>query len=180
MREFIPKTITAGVSFSAAVELPSQATGWDAFLYLRGPSAIDLEAVVVGRVASFDVEPAATTEWQAGEYAWTIRATDGADVVEISSGRTKILPDLAALPAGAETRSENRIALDAIKAVLAKRATQDQDRYRINNRELYRTPIKDLLALKAHYQQLVNDECCGGSKRGRVGSIRVGFRPLGG
>lgn len=173
-----PKTITAGVTFSAAIELPAQAAGWEALLYLRGPAAIDIEASVVGVTASFDAAASVTAPWQPGEYAWTIRATNGADVVEVGSGRTVIRPDLASLPAGADTRSENRIALDAIKAVLAKRATIDQDRYRINNRELYRTSIKDLLALKQHYQQLVNDECCGGSKRGRVGSLRVGFGPI--
>ncbi|WP_050991874.1 hypothetical protein [Bradyrhizobium yuanmingense] len=173
----LPKTITAGVTFRAAIQLPAQAAGWDALLYLRGPDSIDIEADVVGTTATFDVAPSETGPWSPGEYAWTIRATNGADVVEIGSGRTVIRPDLASLAAGAETRSENRIALDAIKAVLAKRATMDQERYRINNRELYRTPIKDLLALKEHYQQLVNDECCGGSKRGRIGSLRVGFGP---
>lgn len=175
----IPKTITAGVSFSAAVELPAQFKGWDAFLYLRGPQNIDLEAVVTGTTATFAATPADTAQWAPGEYAWTIRATDGADVVEIACGRTKITPDLASLPAGSDTRSENRKVLDAILAVIAKRATMDQERYRINNRELYRTPIGDLLKLKEHYQQLVNDECCGGSKRGRIGSLRVGFRPIG-
>lgn len=173
-----PKTIAAGVTFSASIELPAQAAGWEAILYLRGPAAIDIEASVAGAVASFEVAAGDTASWTPGEYAWTIRTTNGGDVAEVARGRVTILADLAALPAGAETRSENRIALDAIKAVLAKRASLDQERYRINNRELYRTPIKDLLALKAHYQQLVNDECCGAGKRGRIGSLRVGFGPI--
>lgn len=179
MTGIIPKTIAAGVSFSAAVQLPAFAKDWDALLYLRGPAAIDLEAVVSGYSAEFTAAAADTADWAPGDYAWTIRVTNGGDVAEVACGRMTIRPDLASLPAGADSRTENQVALDAIKAVLSSRASKDQDRYRINNRELYRTSIPDLLKLKAHYQQLVNNECCDGTvRRGRIGSIRVGFGPI--
>lgn len=174
----IPKTIKAGVNFSASAALPAYADGWELLLYLRGPSAIDMVAVQDGNSFTFAAPASVTAAWKPGDYAYSVRATNGGDVVEVDACRLTILPDLATAEAGHEARSENRIALDAIKAVLAKRATIDQDRYRINNRELYRTSIKDLLALKAHYQQLVNDECCTSRGRSRIGSLRVGFRPI--
>jgi hypothetical protein len=174
----IPKAIKSGVNFRASAQLPAYSNGWQLLLYLRGPSAIDLLAAQAGNEFTFSASAAQTAAWAPGDYAYSVRATNGGDVVELDACRLTILPDLAAAAAGHDARSENRVALDAIKAVLAKRATIDQDRYRINNRELYRTSIKDLLALKAHYQQLVNDECCTSRGRGRVGSLRVGFYPM--
>src|SRR5690606_10716299 len=83
---------------------------------------------------------------------------DGANVYAVESGRVRITPDLAQAAAGFDGRSQNRIALDAIDAVLARRATLDQERYRINNRELYRTPIEDLIRLRSYYATLVARE----------------------
>lgn len=175
MTNIIPKTIQAGVNFTASATLPAYANGWDVLLYLRGPSAVDLEATQDGNVFTFAASASVTKDWKPGEYAYSIRATNGGDVVEIAACSVTVRPDLVAVGEGHDARSENRIALEAIKAVLARRATIDQDRYRINNRELYRTSIKDLLALKAHYQQLVNEECCTSGGRGRFRDIRVGF-----
>lgn len=42
--------------------------------------------------------------------------------------------------------------LESIEAVIEKRATIDQERYTINNRELWRTPIPQLLELRDRYR----------------------------
>lgn len=127
-------------------------------LLMRGPQVQDLPSERDGARHVWDVAGSDTAAWQAGEYAYTIRATDGTNVHEVESGRVRITPDLAAAPAGYDGRSQNRIALDAIEAVIAQRATVDQERYRINNRELYRTPIGDLIKLRAHYVALLARE----------------------
>lgn len=127
-------------------------------LMLRGPQAIDLQANRDGARHVWSVPADVTSAWQPGEYAYAIRARSGANAYDVESGRVRIMPDLAAAPVGYDGRSPNRIALDAIEAVLAKRATMDQERYRINNRELYRTPIADLIKLRAHYARLVAQE----------------------
>lgn len=178
MRDIIPKTIQAGVNFTASATLPAYANGWDVLLYLRGPSAVDLEATQDGNVFTFAATGAVTSAWKPGEYAYSIRATNGGDVVELAACRVTVLPDLVAAAEGHDARSEYRKALEAIEAVLAKRATMDQERYRINNRELYRTPIGDLLKLRAFYAQKVAEECCTSGGRGRFRDIRVGFRPI--
>lgn len=176
MANIIPKQIKAGINFTASVTLPQYAVGWDVLLYLRGPAAIDLQAVQAGNNFTFTASGAVTAAWLPGDYSYSIRATDGFDVVEVGSCRTTVMPDLAAAAAGHDARSIYRIGLDAIEAVLAKRATMDQERYRINNRELYRTSIPDLLKLRAFYAGKVAAECCDGKSRsGRLGSIRVGF-----
>lgn len=179
MTGIVPKKISAGVNFTATLWRPefSGAT-WTATIILRGPGVIDLEGTRDGARHVWDVAAAESASWTPGDYAFAVRVTDGDAVHEIESGRVRIMPNLAALSAGAETRSEARIALDAINAVLAKRATLDQERYRINNRELYRTPIAELLKLRAHYVELCraeDAEAAGGRKLfGKQVKIRMG------
>lgn len=160
MTDIVPTNIAAGTNFSASAwRAEFSGAEWQLRILLRGPQSIDLDA---GRDAArhvWDVPASETATWAPGTYAYQVRAAnDAGDVVTIESGSRAIAPDFAAMPAGTEVRSPNRIALDAIEAVIAKRATRDQERYRIADRELYRTPIADLLALRAHYRTLVNRE----------------------
>lgn len=175
MTRIIPDKIQAGLTFRAAASLPDH-SGWDVFLILRGPMATDLDAAADGDEFTITADAAVTVGWRPGEYRYSLRASRAGEVVQIEVGRLTVLPDLAAMPDGYDARSEYRKSLEAIEAVIAKRATLDQERYRINNRELYRTPIADLLKLRAFYAQKVRDEDgCGG---GRIQSIAVGFRPM--
>ena len=172
----IPAHVTAGLSFQAAVSdaryLPP---AWSCTLHLRGAGTINLTAAPDGATHEFTAAPAATTAWTPGDYWWTIRATNGTDVVEIGSGQMKVAPDLAAVTGPYDGRTENEKALAAINAVLAKRATIDQQRYVINNRELWRTPIPELLKLFAFYSTRVRRERArrnGGSGIGRIIPVR--------
>lgn len=154
----IPAEATAGLSFRATVtDSAHAAPGWAITLHLRGPSAINLEATSAGASHAFAAASTATASWLPGRYWWAIRATRGADVEEIERGEIEVLPDMLA-GASFDGRSEAEKAFEAIKAVMAKRATMDQERYRINNRELYRMSISDLLKLRAHYAVLVSRE----------------------
>lgn len=168
MQRIIPNTITAGVNFGAALPAGDYA-GWAFVLHLRGIEAIDVAGVPDGDLIRFDASGVTTAEWPPGSCAYAIRATRPDSVVEVEAGRVEILPDLAAQPAGYDGRSEARIALDAINAVLAKRATMDQERYRINNRELFRTPIADLMKLRALYRREVAAE----DARQRGGGLKI-------
>lgn len=154
-----PSSFTAGVSFSASVTAPDHpAPDWTVSAILRGPGQIDLAATGDNTQHTFAVPAATTATWGAGNYWVSIRATKGADVVEITKRQIEILPDLAGVTTPYDGRSANEIALDAINAVLAKRATIDQQRYTINNRELWRTPMGELLKLQAFYKTRVRRE----------------------
>ena len=169
---YFPSEVGAGLNFTATIDAGDYpAPGWTVQAILRGPAAINLTASPQGSQHVFDVPAATTANWVPGTYWYSIRATDGAAVFEISSGQATVTPDLAQAAVGFDGRSPNQIALDAIKAVLAKRATQDQQRYTINNRELWRTPIADLLKLKAHYTVQVRRELA--RKRGDTGLGRA-------
>lgn len=132
---------------------------------MRGPSQINMTAALDGK---FTATAAETASWVPGTYWWTIRATNGDDVEEVENGTLIVLPDMVNATGAFDGSSENEKALQAIHAVLAKRASLDQERYRINNRELYRTPIADLIKLRGYYARLVAAEkrkACGKSGR---------------
>ena len=149
----LPTSITAGTTFDRTVILTAYpAPDWAVLAYLRGPQSIDLESVADGSNHRFTVPALETAGWAAGEYWYSLRATNGVDVVEVESGQITIKPDLAALEAGHDGRAHVQKVIDAIEAVLEKRATLDQQRYTINNRELWRTPIPELLMLRDRYR----------------------------
>lgn len=174
-----PSSITAGVNFSASVAAPDYpAPAWTVSAVLRGPAAIDLTATGDNTQHTFAEPAAATADWLPGNYWLSIRASRGSDVVEITRRQVEILPDLAGQAAGYDGRSQNEIALEAINAVLAKRATIDQQRYTINNRELWRTPMAELLKLRSFYTVAVRRErnrAAGKTTFGRA--IPVRFSP---
>jgi hypothetical protein len=171
-----PAEATAGLSFSASVAFADYpAPTWTMQLHLRGPAQIDLTATAGGTSHKFTADAAATTAWAPGTYWFALRATDGDDVKEAATGQLVVLPDLAAVTGTYDGRTQNEIALASISAVLAKRATQDQQKYTINNRELWRTPIADLLKLRAFYAAAVRREKgtkSGNSAWGRAIQVR--------
>lgn len=178
--QYLPASIAAGLDFEARVTLADYpASEWTLAAIIRGPSAINLTAAADGDTFVFTAAAATTTGWGAGLYAYELRATKAGGTVQVDRGQLQVTPDLSTATAGYDPRSENEIALDAIKAVLAKRASLDQERYRINNRELYRTSIADLLRLKGYYAGLVRQEkaCAKGRKTfGRPVYVRFDSR----
>lgn len=159
MARIIPPQISAGLTFSALASLENYlAPDWSLSLALRGPASIDLASAPEGTQHRLDATATATAAYLPGLYRYTLRAMRSGVVREVENGTVEVLADLAALPAGGDMRSHARIVLDNINAVIEKRATQDQQKYTINERELWRTPIKDLLLLRSTYQAMVRAE----------------------
>lgn len=173
----IPDKIGAGLTFDRLLTLTAfPAPDWSVSLLLRGRSAIDLVAAAEGSQHRLRADAATTTTWAPGDYWYTLRAVRAGEVVEVEQGQMVIAPDLAAVTGDFDGRSQAQIALEAIDAVLAKRATLDQERYRINNRELYRTPIADLLKLRSCYAEQVKREkaaACGRNPFGATVRVRL-------
>lgn len=174
----IPAKIGAGLTFDALLTLTAfPAPEWSVTVMLRGPAAIDLQAVAEGSQHRLHVTADVTADWLPGSYWYAIRATRDSEVVEVEREQVTVEPDIASAGTGFDGRSQAQIALEAIDAVLAKRATMDQERYRINNRELYRTSIADLLKLRSYFAEQVKREkntSCGRNPFGAV--LRVRFR----
>jgi hypothetical protein len=150
---YIPSKIVAGLTLEIPVTLTAYpAPDWALVLVMRGQSAIDLTSAVNGSSHEISATAAVTGTWAAGSYWFSLRATDGVDVVEIEDGTVEIKPDLAAQSADYDGRGHVEKVLAAIEAVIEGRASKDQERYRINNRELQRTPISDLITLRDTYR----------------------------
>lgn len=175
----LPGSITAGLTFKRTVTLADYPAdnGWVLHVYLRGKSAINIESTPNGAQHVINVPAASTTSWQEGNYGYSARVINqSGDVFEVASGTIDILADLQATTSG-DYRSHAQKTLDAVEAVIENRASLDQERYRINNRELYRTPMADLLKLRAHYRNEVRQEkakACGKSLFGQT--VRVSLR----
>lgn len=169
-----PDKATAGLNFQAVVDYDP---GWTLTALLRGPAALTLTATAAGGSYTFAAKGADTTAWPPGRYGVSVRAANGVDVLELYAGQITIQPDLAVIGDGFDLRSDNERALDALNAVLGKKASQDQMRYRINNRELWRMPVSDLLKLKSMYTVAVRRERARAAGRSTFGrAIPVVFR----
>ncbi|OWU68254.1 hypothetical protein ATO2_12820 [Roseovarius sp. 22II1-1F6A] len=152
MTRTLPKQITAGETLAWPITLTAYPAGdWTLTLILRGAGAIDLTAEADGASHLLRADAAQTTAWVPGRYWYVLRVSDGTDVLGLEEGTLEIRADLASLEAGYDGRDHVARVLAAIEAVIENRATIDQERYRINNRELQRTPLGELLKLRDRY-----------------------------
>jgi hypothetical protein len=166
----LPVQINAGLDFQAVVELCEYpATTWGLNAVIRGPQAINLTAAPQGDAFLFTAPAATTSGWAAGTYWYSLRATQGTAIMEAGSGELTVIADLSAVTGVYDGRSQAEIALAALDAVIAGRATRDQQRYKINERELWRMTIADLLKLRAYYSGKVARERTNSQKTSAFG-----------
>lgn len=176
----IPQTITAGTTLAFTLALTAYpADEWQASLHVRGAVSIDLSGTPDGALHAFSASAGDTSEWPPGHYWFALRMSRGDEVIEIEAGTLRVLPDLAAADADFDGRSHAERTLEAIEAVIEGRASKDQDSYRINNRELRRTSISQLLRLRDVYRAEVAREKAkrrGRDTLGRPVLARFGYR----
>lgn len=157
--DLIPAKIPAGVTVEIPVTLTAYpAPAWQLALALRGPGVIDLQSAPDGATHIFSETATVTADWVPGAYWWQLRATDGTDVVEVGTGQTTIAADLSKITEPHDGRSHAEKVLSAIEAVIEGRASVDQQAYTIQGRSLQRTPLADLLTLRAKYRAEVRAE----------------------
>lgn len=167
----IPENFVAGTTFDRLLTLIAYpAPDWEVMLFLRGPVAVDVTGVAEGSQHRLAAAAAVTSDWLTGLYLWSLRATREGEVLTVDEGRIRIAPDVAAIAGAFDPRSHARKVLDAIEAVIEGRATIDQQKYTINNRELWRTPIADLLLLRSRYRDEERRE----KRAGRHGQSLLG------
>lgn len=130
---------------------------WTLKYRFKHPTAAGFEVVASASGDNYAITVAATTTAAliAGTFTWIAWVEGGAsEKYTVDEGTLVVLPDYRNGTAAAvlDDRSHSRIVLDAIEAVIEKRATQDQERYMIAGRELWRTPIPTLLKLRQTYR----------------------------
>lgn len=151
----LPATLVQGetLNYTASVADYPASDGWVLTLYLNpraGGTVRNVVGVADGERYLLQASAATTATWATGHYAWEIVMTLGSERYCAENGQLKVLPGLAVAAAGTDTRTDEEVALDAVRAVINGTATQGVQSYRINGRELSRYSIAELLALHSH------------------------------
>jgi len=106
----------------------------------------------------FTASAATTGAYTAGDYQWQLVATLTTTRYTIATGIVTVLDNIAGRSALYDNRSHAKKVLDAIEAVIEGRASQDQMGYTIAGRSLSRTPLQDLMRLRAMYKAEYDSE----------------------
>lgn len=163
----IPSQIVTGstVIFTRSYsDFPS--SEWELSYHLRGTGALDVVADPLPD-GSFEVTLIASTgpgptPLVVGKYfyqAYVTNLSDSTDKRLVDNGTVEILIDLS--DTGITTydgRSVAEIMVEAIDAVMTKKATRDQASYTIGQRTLVRIPPDQLLQWRKYYAAIVSNE----------------------
>jgi len=104
--------------------------------------------------ADFSIS-ASTVDWTAGLYVWQAWATyPDATKAIIATGNV----DVEAALAVGDLRSVARKNVEAIEAMLSNNAGEGVRRYRINNRELERYSVAELMKLLSYWRERMKRE----------------------
>jgi hypothetical protein len=150
----LPSTIIAGETFRAQICAVADSVTF----YLRGPAAYTVTTTATGDTWQASQ---ATAEWEPGTYAveaWAVNAVVcGETIPSYLVARTRINVEASAVSGGAAFNALNKYEqiVTAIETHLAGNGSDPTWRsYKINNREIARHSVPELLQLLAHYKRL--------------------------
>lgn len=124
-----------------------------------------------GYLVSFT--PTVTAAIAAGVYVLTGTVTRTTDGARATFGSWKVTVNANPVTSTADSRSQNKIILDAIEAKIAGRVTKDAESYAIEGRSISRIPIMELRKLAGTYRALVRRENGGRGYGVRLTSFRT-------
>lgn len=160
--------LTVGETLKILIEAPESAG--DGEMRIGGPMAATVPVMSTVEGWVFKQETAGMLP---GSYAYQVWATFDDGTKAIVSRGTFVLVE--ALSDGQDVRSTARKNLDAIEAMLGKSDQVGVRRYRINNRELERYSVAELLKLRSFWALEVRKEERLASGKGALGP-RIAFR----
>jgi hypothetical protein len=158
-----PSTIQSGdtVSWTASGSDYTPADGWDLTYYIRGAVALDIDGVASTDQSEWTVTltAAQTGTMSAGTYSFVARVSKDSDVYTVSKGFIQVETDLAAQLAGYDARSHIKKVLDAIEAVMERRATKEQESTQLpNGVAISLMPMADLIKAHENYSYKYEQE----------------------
>jgi hypothetical protein len=152
----IPASLRAGDTWAWRDSYPDYKAneGWAlSYVLVNVATKIDLPSGGIsadGADFAITVAAATTNGYAPGIYSLVARVTRSGEVHTVRSSTLQVTPNLTA---ATDTRSHARKVLEAIEAVLERRATLDQENYTIGTRSLARTPIPELILLRDKYRR---------------------------
>jgi hypothetical protein len=156
-----PTDLTCGVDWVWYKNLGDfpQSAGWSAVWYLHGPFNLTITSTSGPSDSMYEAEVVAvsTASLVTGDLAvtatWDLWVVNGSEKHALETGTFMVRPNLATPPTAAKTHDE--LMLDAIRATLLGRATDDVESYQINGRALNRIPAERLVKMEAYYEQRI-------------------------
>lgn len=154
-----PASIVAGDTAKWKKSLSDYPAGTWTLHYslINSSNKYSIVATADGTDHSVTIPAATSAGYAAGVYRVFGYVTNGTERATVYEADIEIKPDLATLTTF-DSRTHVKKTLDAIEAVIEKRATSDQQKYTIQGRSLERTPMPDLIALRDKYQALYLSE----------------------
>ena len=154
-----PARLVAGDTWqwTRSLEDYKASDGWTlSYAMIASPGvSFTITAAAAGDDHAVTVAAATTAGYAAGKYLWQAYVTKAAERFKVDEGLLEVEADFATAGASYDPREHARVVLAAIEAVIEDRATKDQESYSINGRSLSRTPLADLLKLRATYRDEV-------------------------
>ena len=125
----------------------------------------------------FELTSAASAEFEATQYNWQLFMEKGTERFLINNSIIEIRQDFGTSLHGADSRSHVKKTLDALEAMLEKKATRDQASFSIKNRSLSRMDSAELLDWYRQYRLWYKQELKAEKLKqgGRQALIRVRF-----
>lgn len=143
-------SIISGETFKQTYNFAAQT----AVMRFAGPSTHSVNGVQNGNEWTFMLQ---TDGWPAGLYWMEVNAEDALSVKwNVTRERIEVQPSLSQLPEDSTTPTERMVTM--IEACLAGNASQGVQSYKINNRELSRYSISELLKLLGYYKNRLTME----------------------
>ena len=132
-------------------------SSWElSYHFTNASHTFSIDAAADGDHFAVDKAPADTAALNAGTYKWAAYVKlSTTDRQQVDTGTLVVQPNLEGASAS-DQRTHAEKVLDAIEAVIEGRASKDQASYSIEGRSLSRTPIDELLRLRATYRAEVN------------------------
>lgn len=131
---------------------------WNLTYYIRGAANLDVLATKNATMFLVNISSAQSSNLIAGSYWWQAVLTKGVDRITIGSGRLEVKPNIQSVPINYDGRSHVKKTLDALDAMIEKRATSDQQSYSIQGRSLSRMNIDEILVWREKYRRFYSSE----------------------
>lgn len=180
-----PTAITAGdtVAWDKTLADYPAGAGWTlSYVLVRPGARIAITSTPTGDAHRVAVAASASAGWAAGRYEWQAFVERASERFTVGRGVVTVAPNLAAAgPAGVDTRSAARAALDAMDEALRVYGSKAYlQSYAIGGRQqTFRNPA-EFLAFRSKLQGEVKREEAAGRLRAGIGggkSLQVRFRP---
>ena len=143
-------TIISGETFKQSYRFAAST----AVMRFAGPSQHSVNGEEIGGEWSFTFQ---TEGWPSGLYWMEVNAEDALGTKwNVTRERVEIKPSLSQLPEDSTTQAERMVTM--IEACLAGNASAGVQSYKINNRELSRYSISELLKLLGFYKNRLSME----------------------